>query len=280
MVAVVPLLENVTMGTPKRALTIAGSDSGGGAGIQADLKSFMAFGVYGTCAVTAVTAQNTLGVQAVHAVPAAIVEAQIESVMSDIGLDAAKTGMIASADLVELVAACVRRLGIPNLVVDPVMVATSGDSLVTDDTREALTRCLFPVAAVVTPNLPEAELLVGGTITGGAEMRDAARELHDLGPALVVIKGGHAEESDDAVDLVYDGLEYVELRARRVKTTSTHGTGCTFSAATAAGLALGRAPIEAIRGAKNYVTAAIASAEPLGAGHGPTNHRAGLRGGW
>lgn len=264
----------------KRALTIAGSDSGGGAGIQADLKTFMAFGVFGMSAITAVTAQNTVGVQAVHPVPLRIIEAQLASVMSDIGADAAKTGMLGTADIVELVAACVRRLGIPNLVVDPVMVAKSGDTLLAADARDALRRSLLPLATVVTPNLPEAATLLGGRVETPEEMRAAAHELHALGVGWVVVKGGHLPESEDALDLAFDGVTFTELRSPRTRSRNTHGTGCTFSAAIAAGLAAGRPPLEAITAAKAYITAAIGRAPQIGHGHGPTNHLVGQTSRW
>lgn len=263
-----------------RALTIAGSDSGGGAGIQADLKTFTAFGVYGLSVITAVTAQNTLGVQAVHAVPLDIVEAQIASVMADIGAQASKTGMLASADVVELVAHCARRFAIANLVVDPVMLAKDGSSLLGDDALGAVRMNLFPVAEVVTPNLPEAEVLTGRSIRDIGDMRVAARALRALGPRWVVVKGGHLPDSEDAVDLVYDGEEFTELRVPRVAARGVHGTGCTFSAAIASALALGCPPIQAIGRAKAYVTAAIASATPIGSGHSPPNHLAGVSSIW
>jgi len=266
--------------TVKRALTIAGSDSGGGAGIQADLKTFAAFGVFGMSAITAVTAQNTVGVQAVHGVPLDIIESQLESVMSDIGADAAKTGMLGTVEVVELVAKCVLGLGIPNLVVDPVMVAKSGDVLLSESAREAVRTALLPLATVVTPNLPEAEALIGRPVRNVDEMRAAARELHGLGVRWVIVKGGHLPESEDAVDLVYDGRDFTELRAPRTPSRNTHGTGCTFSAAIAAGLAAGREPLDAIRSAKAYISAAIESAPEIGHGHGPTNHLTGVISSW
>ena len=263
-----------------RALTIAGSDSGGGAGIQADLKTFMAFGVFGMSAITAITAQNTVGVSAIHPVPLDVIEAQLVAVMSDIGADAAKTGMLGTAEVVRLVAATVHRLAVPNLVVDPVMVAKSGDVLLADDARAAVREALLPLAMVVTPNLPEAEALIGEPVRDLAEMRSAARALHALGPRWVVVKGGHLPGEQDAVDLVFDGESFVELTAPRLPGTSVHGTGCTFSAAIAAGLAQGHDPLDAIRRAKEYISAAIAGAPPLGHGHGPSNHLAGVTSRW
>ncbi len=270
--------EDVT--TLRRALTIAGSDSGGGAGIQADLKTFAAFGVYGMSAITAITAQNTIGVQAVHPVPLAVIEAQLVSVMSDIGVDAAKTGMLGTADVVELVSTLIKRLCIPNLVVDPVMVAKSGDTLLAADARSAVRAALLPLATVVTPNLPEAETLLGRPVRDLRTMRDAARELFQLGAQWVVVKGGHLPDEEDAIDLVYDGATFTELRSPRTRSGNTHGTGCTFSAAIAAGLAAGRQPLDAIRTAKEYITAAIESAPRIGHGHGPTNHLAGVTSRW
>ncbi|HEY7294628.1 MAG TPA: bifunctional hydroxymethylpyrimidine kinase/phosphomethylpyrimidine kinase [Dehalococcoidia bacterium] len=266
--------------TQARALTIAGSDSGGGAGIQADLKTFMAFGVFGMSAITALTAQNTVGVQGIHPVPLDFIEQQLESVMSDIGADAAKTGMLGNASIVERVAACVERLRIPNLVVDPVMVAKSGDVLLAEDARNAVRERLLPLATVVTPNLPEAEVLTGSPVRSLEEMRAAAVALHRLGVPWVVMKGGHLAETEDAIDLVYDGRSFTELRSPRTHSQNTHGTGCTYSAAIAAGLASGRTPPEAIRTAKQYITAAIASAPRIGHGHGPTNHLTGVTSRW
>ncbi len=259
-----------------RALTIAGSDSGGGAGIQADLKTFFALGVYGMSAITALTAQNTLGVQGVHEVPAEMVAQQIDAVATDIGVDAAKTGMLASAAIVEAVVDRVRAHGLRQLVVDPVMVAKSGDPLLSADAVQAVRRLLLPVALVLTPNLPEAARLTGLAVEGPEAMREAARRLHAMGARYVVVKGGHLRHRrDESVDLVYDGSAFVELAGPRFDTSHTHGTGCTFSAAIAAYLARGLDPVEAIRQAKGVVSRAIQAAVPLGAGHGPTHHWAG-----
>jgi hydroxymethylpyrimidine/phosphomethylpyrimidine kinase len=263
-----------------RALTIAGSDSGGGAGIQADIKTFTALGAFGMSAIAALTAQNTLGVTGIHDVPLDFLAAQIDAVASDIGVDAAKTGMLSSAAIVELVAAKVREHGIHALVVDPVMVAKSGHRLLAPDAEAAVRDLLVPLALVITPNLPEAEALTGLHITGPDAMREAAVRLHARGARFVVVKGGHLEESPESVDLVYDGRDFVELRAPRLATKNTHGTGCTFSAAIAAGLARGLAPIDAIRLAKRYVTRAIETSLALGKGHGPTNHMVGLTSEW
>jgi hydroxymethylpyrimidine/phosphomethylpyrimidine kinase len=260
----------------KRALTIAGSDSGGGAGIQADLKTFAAFGVYGASAVTAVTAQNTLAVTRIQEVDPEIVAAQIDAVATDIGLDAAKTGMLFSPAVIEAVAASLRRHAAPHLVVDPVMVSKSGAILLRDDAVPALVRDLLPLAEVATPNLPEAARLAGGAVDTPDGRREAARRLLDLGPKVVVIKGGHAP-GPSLVDLFYDGVAFTEIPGERVPTTSTHGTGCTFSAAIAAGLALGLAPLAAVMRAREYVTAALRAAPGIGRGAGPLGHFPGAR---
>ena len=255
----------------RRALTIAGSDSSGGAGIQADLKTFAAHGVYGLSAITAVTAQNTLGVTSFDTMSADLVTAQIEAVVSDIGVDAAKTGMLATAAIVEAVAAAVAALDIPLLVVDPVMVAKSGDRLLDDEAVGALKSELLRRAFLVTPNIPEAEALAGMTITGDDERREAARRIVGLGASAVVIKGGHLATTD-IVDLLYDGHRFVEFRSQRVPGTSTHGTGCTFAAAVTASLALGRPLEEAVPLAQAYVAEAIRCSPGLGRGHGPMDH--------
>jgi hydroxymethylpyrimidine/phosphomethylpyrimidine kinase len=254
-----------------RALTIAGSDSGGGAGIQADLKTFAAFGVYGASAITAITAQNTIGVRAIHDVPASVVAAQIDAVLDDIGADAAKTGMLSSPEIIETVADRLRAHAVAALVVDPVMVAKSGDRLLREDAVVALRDLLLPLAAVVTPNAPEATVLSGIDVVDATSARDAARRIHDLGPAMVVVKGGHLG-GDTSDDLVFDGRTFEVLSGRRIATRHTHGTGCTFSAAICACLARGLAPLEAVREARTYVQGAIEHAEPLGGGHGPVNH--------
>ena len=263
-----------------RALSIAGSDSGGGAGIQADLKTFSAFGVFGMTAVTAVTAQNTTGVQAAMELPLDLVEAQLRSVAGDIGVDAAKTGMLSSASLVGRVAELVRELAIPNLVVDPVMIAKGGHPLLAEDAVASVRDALMPLARVVTPNLHEAAALAGRPVATLDDARAAARELRSADGQVVVIKGGHLDDQADAVDVVFDGRELRELRSPRHATRNTHGTGCTFSAAIAAGLARGRDPIASIERAKAYVEAAIAASLDLGAGHGPTNHLVGQESPW
>lgn len=254
------------------ALTIAGSDSGGGAGIQADLKTFAAFGVYGTSAITAVTAQNTIGVTAVHVVPAELVTAQIEAVVADIGCDAVKTGMLATSAIVEAVVAAIAALELPNLVVDPVMVAKSGARLLDDDAVHAVRASLLRLARVVTPNVPEAESLTGQPIATRADMREAARRLADHGPRAVVIKGGHLP-GPEVVDVLYeDGLVH-ELVGPRIAGPHTHGTGCTFAAAIAAGLALGTALAAAVGDAKTYVGGAMRRGIDVGRGHRPLDHR-------
>jgi hydroxymethylpyrimidine/phosphomethylpyrimidine kinase len=255
----------------RRALTIAGSDSSGGAGIQADLKTFAAHGVYGLSAITAVTAQNTLGVTAIEAMPTELVTAQIEAVMSDIGVDAAKTGMLPNAAIVEAVAAAVLDLEIPLLVVDPVMIATSGDDLVTDEAVAAMKSELLRRALVVTPNVPEAEVLAGIAIADHNDQRAAARRIVEMGAAAVIVKGGHLD-TDPIIDLLYDGDRFVALPVRRVNARSTHGTGCTFAAALAAQLARGARLEEATRNAQQYVAGALRNAPDLGRGHGSMDH--------
>jgi hydroxymethylpyrimidine/phosphomethylpyrimidine kinase len=255
----------------RSALTIAGSDSGGGAGVQADLKTFAAHHVYGTSAVTAVTAQNTVGVTMFQAMPADLVTAQIEAVMSDIPADAAKTGMLANAAIVEAVAAAVQDLEIPYLVVDPVMVAKSGDRLLDDDALGALRAELLPLAFLVTPNIPEAEVLAGMTIRTGEDCREAARRIAGAGASAVLIKGGHLP-TDDIRDLLYDNHTITEFRHERVAGRHTHGTGCTFAAAITAHLALGRSLTEAVPLAQRFIAGAIRHAPDLGSGHGPMDH--------
>jgi len=251
------------------AMTIAGSDSGGGAGIQADLKTFAALGVHGTSALTAITAQNTVEVTDILELPTRLIRAQIDAIAADIGVDAAKTGMLSSAEIIEGVAGAIEAHGIKLLVVDPVMVAKGGARLLRDDAVGALRARLLPLAAVLTPNLPEAEVLLGHSITSLDERRQAARELLALGPRAVILKGGHAE--GDAIDVFWDGEELVELIASRIETDNTHGSGCAFSAAITARLAAGRAPIDAARDAKQFITNAIEFSLELGHGHGPVN---------
>ncbi|MBW2148651.1 MAG: bifunctional hydroxymethylpyrimidine kinase/phosphomethylpyrimidine kinase [Deltaproteobacteria bacterium] len=253
----------------KRILTIAGSDSGGGAGIQEDLKVITVLGGYGMSVITALTAQNTVGVHGIHEVPVPFVEAQIDAVISDIGVDAVKTGMLASPEIVELVARKLRHYSIGCVVVDPVMVAKSGDLLLAEEARETLKQKLVPCAHVITPNLAEASVLTGMEVSTLDQMYDAASAIHHMGASHVLIKGGHLEK--EAMDLLYDGMTYREFRGPRISTSNTHGTGCTYSAAIATLLAGGMTVSEAVAEAKLFMTRAIRHALPLGAGHGPTN---------
>ncbi len=256
----------------RKALTIAGSDSSGGAGMQADLKTFAALGVYGMSALTAITAQNTVGVQGVYELPAEFVGLQIDSVVEDIGVDAVKTGMLANAEIIAVVAAKVKEHDLPNLVVDPVMVAKSGDLLLREDARDALISLLLPLAVVVAPNLHEARVLTGLTIESTEGMKRAAAAIHELGARYVVVKGGHLP--GESVDVLFDGHEFTLFRSPRIETGNTHGTGCTFASAIAAGLAKGQSVVEAVHIAKAYLTAALQAAVDLqiGQGHGPLNH--------
>ena len=252
------------------AMTIAGSDSGGGAGIQADLKTFAALGVYGTSVLTAITAQNTVGVTGIHEVPVDIVAAQIEAVISDIGADAVKTGMLSSSDIIETVARELAHFRVDHLVVDPVMVAKSGDRLLREEAVSAMRRSLLPLAAVVTPNIPEAGALTDTSIESGSDARRAAERIVSMGAKSVVVKGGHLPGRP--VDLFYDGREFREFDAPRIETRNTHGTGCTFASAIAAGLARGLEVVDAVASAKEYVTEAIRHSFDVGQGHGPLNH--------
>ena len=253
------------------ALTIAGSDSGGGAGIQADLKTFHQWGVYGTSVLTAVTAQNTLGVQAVHALPPGIVAAQIESVAGDIPPGGVKSGMLANAAIVRAVAAGLRRWRLGGYVLDPVMVATSGDSLLAPEAVAAIRDELVPLAAVVTPNWPEAAMLTGVTERSVDGMEEAARDIVEAGAGAALVKGGHLA-GDEVVDLLWDGRVRRVFRGPRIDTRHTHGTGCALSAAIAAGLARGAALTDAVAAAVGWVRRAVAGAPGLGAGSGPLDH--------
>ncbi len=292
-----------------KALTIAGSDSGGGAGIQADLKTFQELNVYGMSAITAVTVQNTLGVSGVYPLPPEAAAEQIRAVGSDLGVDAVKTGMLFNADIIHAVAEEVRRFRWERLVVDPVMIAKGGAELLQQEAVLALKEALLPLALAVTPNIPEAEVLSGMTIRTMEDRRKAAEIIGAMGPRLVVIKGGHDEAnevgtSDEAdgetigetiggyvgkigqgrssredmhaygmvTDLLYDGKSFTELTCPRVRTVHTHGTGCTFSAALTAGLAKGMVPLEAVTMARDFIQAAIEDGLDIGHGQGPTNH--------
>lgn len=252
-------------------LTIAGSDSGAGAGIQADLKTFAALGVYGVSVITAITAQNTVGVRAVQEIDPDMIAAQLDALADDFQIAALKTGMLSSATIIEAVVAGIRRHDLRPLVVDPVMIAKSGDRLLREDAVETLRRALLPLAHVVTPNLPEAEVLTGRTIWTHADRVAAGRAIMELGAHAVVIKGGHSDE-DPIVDLLVDSDGVREFRAARILTRSTHGTGCTFSSAIVAGLGLGKDLATAVGEAREYLSSALAQAPGLGHGHGPLNH--------
>ncbi|MBU1565270.1 MAG: bifunctional hydroxymethylpyrimidine kinase/phosphomethylpyrimidine kinase [Proteobacteria bacterium] len=258
-----------------RVLTVAGSDSGGGAGIQADLKTIAANGCYGMSVITALTAQNTLGVSGIHVVPVDFVQVQLDAVLSDIGCDAVKIGMLFSAEQIRAVAEGLQRHGVQRIVLDPVMAAQSGEKLVQDEAIVALRKHLIPLADLITPNLPEASVLLGLEIRTSAEIHEAAVELAGLGCGAVLIKGGHLE-SGDCDDCLYLAGEKrtVVLPGRRVATTNNHGTGCTLSSAIAANMAKGLEVEAAVRSAKEYITAAIVagSAYKIGKGHGPVHH--------
>jgi len=253
-----------------KALTIAGSDSGGGAGIQADLKTFSAFRVFGMSVITAVTAQNSLGVQGVENLPPAFVAQQLRSVLEDFGADAAKCGMLSTAPIIEAVATELTSHRIEKLVVDPVMVAKSGDQLLQPEARAALADRILPLALLVTPNLPEAEVLAGIRVAEPEDMEEAARRIHLMGPRYVLVKGGHLK--GDATDLLWNGRDFTRYSTPRIDSQNTHGTGCTFSAAIAAGLARGQALGDAIRSAKAYVTRAIREGFQAGRGVGQLRH--------
>lgn len=263
-----------------KALTIAGSDSGGGAGIQADLKTFTAFGVFGMSAITALTAQNTIGVQGIFEVTPEFIMEQIKSIMTDIGTDAAKTGMLANEIIVNTVADAIEKFSIPNVVVDPVMIAKSGDALLSETACLTIKEQLIPLATVVTPNVFEAEAMLNTKIATLDDMKAAAEELHKTGCKWVVLKGGHLEQNKEAVDVAFDGQNFHLLKSIRFDTKNTHGTGCTFSSAIAAGLAKGYEPLEAIQRAKHYITEAIKESFPIGRGYGPTNHFVGTTTKW
>jgi len=253
-----------------RVLTIAGSDSGGGAGIQADLKTFSAFGVYGMTVVTAVTAQNSLRVNGVVGMSPDFVSLQFESVLGDFGVDSAKTGMLYSAEIVQAVSRKIQESRIPFLVVDPVMVSQSGNSLLDSMGVEMMKKTLIPLATLVTPNLSEAEALTGLSVQTVDTMKSAAEKIHTLGCRAVLVKGGHLK--GNAVDVLFDGEKFISFSSQRIETQNTHGTGCTYSAAIAANLAKGKSLVEAVKISKAFVTQAIQQAFPLGKGHGPLNH--------
>jgi hydroxymethylpyrimidine/phosphomethylpyrimidine kinase len=257
-----------------RVLSIAGSDSGGGAGIQADLKTFSALGCYGMTAITAITAQNTQGVRAIHGVPPDLLKAQIEAVVEDIGVDAVKIGMLHSPEVVQVVAWAIRYYGLKKVVLDPVMVATSGDRLIAEETVQVLVKELFPLVGVITPNLDEAELLLGHAITGVNALEPAGAELLALGAKAVLLKGGHLR-GDQVVDvLLQPGLPTLRMATTRIESRNVHGTGCTLSSAIAAYLALGLDLVQAVTQARSYILKAIAAGADVrtGHGHGPLNH--------
>ena len=253
----------------KRILTIAGSDSGGGAGIQADLKTITLLGGYGMSVITALTAQNTLGVQDIFEVPAYFVERQMDAVLSDIGVDAVKTGMLVSQEIIEVISNIITQYKIKKLIVDPVMLSKNGAFLLRKEAREAFVRQILPLAWVITPNLMEASVLTGLKVNSLEGMKRAAHQIHALGARHIVVKGGHLRGKP--VDLLYNGKTLVEIRGPRIRVKNTHGTGCTFAAAVATQIALGETVEEAVRKAKRFITRAIQSGLDLGKGIGPVN---------
>jgi hydroxymethylpyrimidine/phosphomethylpyrimidine kinase len=257
----------------KKVLTIAGSDSGGGAGIQADIKAISARGVFAMTAITALTAQNTLGVQGVYEIDTSFVETQINSVMNDIGADVWKTGMLANKKIVESVAKCARVYKVP-IVVDPVMLARGGDPLLDMDAVETYKSQLFPITYILTPNRKEAEYISGKSIQSIEDTKIAAKLIHEMGPQYVLIKGGHIETQEEAIDVLFDGKKFTEFHSKRINTKNTHGTGCTYASAIAAELAKDNNIVQAIYIAKAYMTTAIMKADEMqiGNGNGPTNH--------
>ncbi|MCR8644976.1 bifunctional hydroxymethylpyrimidine kinase/phosphomethylpyrimidine kinase [Paenibacillus sp. N1-5-1-14] len=256
-----------------KALTIAGSDSGGGAGIQADLKTFQELGVYGMTAITAITAQNTLGVHAVAPMTPELVINQIQSVVTDLRPDAIKTGMLHNSEIIQATVECIREYDLRNIVVDPVMIAKGGASLLAQDAITALIKHLLPLTDMITPNIPEAEALTGLTIHSMNDRMEACRHIYAYGVRYVLIKGGHdAEEQHSATDLLYDGEVFITYTEPRIATKHTHGTGCTFSAAITACLAQGDSIPDAVKTAKAFIQAAITDSLNIGQGHGPTNH--------
>ena len=255
-----------------RALTIAGSDSGGGAGIQADIKTFTALNVYGMSVITSITAQNTQSVIGINDIPTDFVELQIDAVIGDIGVDAVKTGMLSNKLIILSVAKKIKQYGIEKLVVDPVMRAKGGDSLLKNEAEVALRDELLPLALIVTPNIPEAEVLSGIKVRSVEDMEHAAKKINALGPKNVLVKGGHLDSTDEAIDVLFDGKEFHKYRAPRINTKNTHGTGCTYSAAICAGIAKGFHVLDAVEDAKEFVTQAIRNSFNLGKGHGPLNH--------
>lgn len=258
--------------TVYKALTIAGSDSGGGAGIQADLKTFQELGAYGMSVITAVTAQNTLGVQGVYPVDNAAISRQLDWIGEDLQPDAVKTGMLFNAEIIRIVAEKVEKYRWRNLVIDPVMIAKGGSSLLQQEALQTLIQHLVPLALVTTPNIPEAELLARMPIRTLCDREEAAKRLIQMGSRYVIIKGGHDAHTDQIIDLVYDGASFVYMESKRIETRHTHGTGCTYSAALTAELARGKSVSEAVQTAKGFIQAAIEDRLGIGGGHGPTNH--------
>lgn len=255
-----------------KALTIAGSDSGGGAGIQADLKTFQELGVFGMSALTAVTAQNTLGVQGVYPLGEDTVTQQLTSIGEDLEPDAVKTGMLFSAEIIRSVATQIQHYKWGKLVIDPVMVAKGGSKLLQQEAVQSLIRYLLPLSLVTTPNIPEAEILTGLTISSLHDREEAAKRIISMGSRYVVMKGGHDSSGDGVIDILYDGQEFIYMESKRVETRHTHGTGCTFSAAVTAELAQGKSVPDAVHTAKAFIQAAIEDGLGIGSGHGPTNH--------
>jgi hydroxymethylpyrimidine/phosphomethylpyrimidine kinase len=255
----------------RKALTIAGSDTCGGAGIQADIKSFSANGVYGMSVITAITVQNTQGVFGIQDVNPDIIEKQIEAIFDDIEVDAIKIGMVSKIESINAIASALKKIDkLPPVILDPVMVSKSGFKLLSEDAKETLIKELFPIAEVITPNIPEAEEILGYQITNFEEMYKAAKDLKELGPKYVLVKGGHLE--GDAIDSLFDGEKLISFKQERINTKNTHGTGCTLSSAIAANVAKGMSMVEAVEEAKKYITIAIEHSIELGKGVGPTNH--------
>ncbi|MDZ5607434.1 bifunctional hydroxymethylpyrimidine kinase/phosphomethylpyrimidine kinase [Bacillus pseudomycoides] len=256
-----------------KALTIAGSDSGGGAGIQADLKTFQELGVYGMTAITAITAQNTLGVQGVYPVTPQGIQEQLNSIGTDLTPDAVKLGMLFSSEIIKVVAENIKKFGWNNIVLDPVMIAKGGASLLQQEAVQALKEYLLPIATVVTPNVPEAEVLTGMEIHNIQDSKEAAKELYRLGAKYVLMKGGHATyQGNEVIDFLFDGEQFIEYRSERIDSKQTHGSGCTFASAVTAGLAKGYPIEEAVQEAKKFISIAIEEQLNIGSGHGPTNH--------
>lgn len=255
-----------------RALTIAGSDSGGGAGIQADIKTFTALRVYGLSVITSLTAQNTVSVDSIHDLPVDFVADQLDAVLQDIGCDAVKIGMLSNSDIIECVADKLSAYNVENIVLDPVMISKGGSRLLREDAVYTLIQKLIPLSLVITPNMQEAEALTGISVSCMDDMKKTAEKLHGLGCSNVLVKGGHLEDGDYSVDILYDGNEFHEFSERRITTKNTHGTGCTYSSSICAGLAKGHSLIDSVKDAKSYTTKAIANSLDLGKGHGPLMH--------